>query len=313
MKSSPRAKTRVSRWRLELFAAAYNRLTRHGGDSLAAGLAFGSLLSVAPLLLIVLAVLSLIVGEGPARHEALALVRDALGGRATPLVAEWIDDARAWSATATVLGVVLFVYGGGRLIALVDAAFEVVFEVPHAPPMPLGKALRRYFATQLLTLGVTLVAGLLIMGSVLVRIAVPALLGALEDGPLGEVWWIGRSILSFALLFATLALIYRVLPPRKLDRGDILEGALVSTVALEGAFIVLRLVTRHLDLGAAYGAAGAVVGTLIVLYGGAQLFLFGAELTAELSHRRGVDQIAADAPAEPDADAPAEPDATPND
>jgi membrane protein len=295
------------RWTLELFAAAYHRLSRHGGDSLAAGLAFGSLLSVAPLLLIVLAVLSLIVGEGTAREEALALVHDSLGGRAAPVFAGWIDDARVWSATATVLGVVLFVFGAARLVALVDSAFEVVFEVPHEPPIAFWKAVRRYFATQLLSFGVTLVAGFLITCSLLVRIAVPAVLGSLEDGPLGDVWWVGRSVLSFALLFLSLALVYRVLPPRKLDRGDVLEGALVSTVALHAAFILLRWLTARVDFGAAYGAAGAIVGMLVALYVAAQLFLFGAELTAELAHRRRVGKPSeAGKPFDPNAPTPAE-------
>jgi membrane protein len=278
------------RWTLELFVAAYHRLARHGGDGLAAGLAFGFLLSIAPLLLIVLAGLSLFVGEGAAHEGALALVRDGLGDRAAPLLASWIDEARAWSASATILGVVLFVYGSARLVGLIDAAFDAVFEVPHEPPLSFWSGIRRYVATQLVALGVTLVAGLLIMGSLLVRIAVPSFFGALDAGVVGGLWWSARSALSFGMLFVSLALIYRVLPPRRLERGDVLEGAFVTSVALEIAFAILRFITRHVDLGAAYGAAGTVVGTLIVLYVAAQLFLFGAEVTAELAHRRRVGQ-----------------------
>ena len=66
-------------------------------------------LSIAPLLLVVLAVASLALGDGGARDQLSALVHDSLGDRAVPLVSQLIHDARAWSGGATVIGVVFFV------------------------------------------------------------------------------------------------------------------------------------------------------------------------------------------------------------
>lgn len=270
------------RWTWELVGAAYDRTTRHGGDSLAAGIAFGTLLSLTPLFLIVLAGLSLVVGEGHARGEALALVRDVVGSRGASLVGTWIDEARAWSTTAGALGLGLFVFGSARLVGIVETAFNVIFELPVAPPRSLWISLRAYMTSQLVGLGVTLAAVLMLIASLLIRIVVPLVFTWLHPWVVGVL----SSLASFALLFASLALVFRVLPPRRLLRSEIVEGALISSAVLELAFTLLRLITDHVDFGAAYGAAGALIGTLIVLYFAAQLFVLGAEITAELEQRR---------------------------
>ena len=142
--------------------------------------------------------------------------------------------------------------------------------------------MRAYAVTQLLGLGVTVVAVLLLIASLFIRIVVPLAFPWVNAWLLG----LGSSAASFTLLFTSLALVFRLLPPRRLLLGEIVEGALISSAILEVAFLFLRLLTDQVDFGAAYGAAGALVGTLIVLYFAAQLFVFGAEITAELEQRR---------------------------
>jgi membrane protein len=258
-------------------------MSRHGADGLAAGIAFGSLLSAAPLLLVVLAVAGVVLGDGTAKEGVLDLVREALGSRPTRLVSGWIDEVRAWSATATVVGLGFFIFGSGRLALLVDAALEVIFEVPPAPAKSFFAAVREYFHLHLTSLAVTSAASVLLVVALLIRASAPWVLGELADTPIG---WTVQAALSFGLVFGSVALAYRYLPPLRLTYPEIFEGALVTTIPLALGFMGLRALTRWIDLGAAYGAAGAVIGTLIALYFAAQIFLFGAELTAELSYRR---------------------------
>jgi membrane protein len=165
---------------------------------------------------------------------------------------------------------------------IVETAFKVIFEVPVIPTQSFLRSIRAYAATQLRGLLVTLVAVLLLIVSLLIRIVVPIAFAWANSGLLVVM----SSVLSFSLLFTSLALIFRVLPPRRLLRSEIVEGALISSSILEVSFVLLRVVTLHVDFGAAYGAAGALIGTLIVLYFAAQLFVFGAEITAELEQRR---------------------------
>jgi len=281
--SSESGAPRKRRFSLGALAAAYNRMSRHGADGLAAGIAFGSLLSAAPLLLVVLAVAGQVLGDGTAKDQVLDLVREALGGRPTRLVSGWIDEVQAWSATATVVGLGFFIFGSGRLALLVDAALEVIFEVPPTPARGFLSAVRDYLHLHLTSLAVTSAASVLLVIALLIRASAPWVLGDLADTPIG---WSVQGALSFGLVFGSVALAYRFLPPRRLTYAEIFEGALVTTVPLALGFVGLRALTRWIDLGAAYGAAGAVIGTLIALYFAAQIFLFGAELTAELAYRR---------------------------
>ena len=283
---APAKRLAPRRWSLELLGAAYDRLQTDNGDGLAASLAFGALLSIAPLLLLVLAAASLILGEGSAREQLESLVRDSLGYRAVPVLRDWIDDARTWSGSATFVGFVLFVFGSSRLVGLVDAAFQTVFDVTPPPSQSFLHGLRRYLTVQLRSVIVTLGAGLLMLGSILLRAVGRSIVG--DDGTFAAIWPVLRELVSFGVWMLALAGIYRVLPPIRLDRGDVLEGAAVSAALVSLTLLVLRLGASTFDFGAAYGAAGAIIGTLLSLYVVSQLFLFGAELTAELSARRGM-------------------------
>lgn len=281
-KADPKAAQRFS---ADLFLVAYDRMNRHGADGLAAGLAFGALLSSAPLLLVVLAALGAFLGEGAARREVLHVVSDALGSRPSQLVAGWIDEADAWSATATVFGLVFFFFGAGRLALLVDAAFKVVFEVAEPPKHAgLRGAIRDYLRLHALSLLVTLGASALLLASVLVGVGVLRAFGANDAESTPAL--IGRWVLSSGFLFASVALTYRLLPPVRLERVEVLEGALVTTILLVLGIAILRALGAALEFGAAYGAASAIVGTLLALYWSAQAFLYGAELTGELARRR---------------------------
>jgi uncharacterized BrkB/YihY/UPF0761 family membrane protein len=165
----------------------------------------------------------------------------------------------------------------------------MVFDVEPAPKEPLLQTIRRYFTTQLKSVAVTLGAGLLMVASLVLRALGESIFGGDGSGVLDVLWPIGREVTSFGVWLAALAIVYRVLPPVRLDRGDILLGATVSAALVSLTLLVLRLGASFFDFGAAYGAAGAIVGTLLTLYVVSQLFLFGAELTAELAARRGQD------------------------
>lgn len=270
----------------ELFKVAYDRLTRHAGNSLSGGLAFGALLSIAPLAIVVIAITSAFLGEGAARQETLAVVQGALGEESAPIVAEWIDQARNWSTGATIVGAIMFFLGAARLVGLIDESFEIVFEVPPRNEETALQSIRRWASTQAVQVAVTFVAGLLMAASLFARTLSGAVLHAIDVPAVGVLAWLGQEAVALAVWTAALAVIYRVLPPVRLSKADVVRGAVVSAVLLEAVLLILRALAAQLELGAAYGAAGAIVATLLTLYFAGQTFLFGAEVTAELAERR---------------------------
>lgn len=164
----------------------------------------------------------------------------------------------------------------------------MIFDVPSRAKDSFAQSIRRYFTTQAKSVAVTLGAGLLMVVSLVVRAIGESTLGGDGHGVLAVLWPIGREMISFAFWFAALAAVYRFVPPVRLDRGDVVCGAAVSAAVVSLTLLVLRLGASVFDFGAAYGAAGAIVATLLTLYVVSQLFLFGAELTAELASRRGL-------------------------
>lgn len=277
------------RWSLELFRAAYDRLDHDNGDGLAAGLAFGALLSIAPLLLVVLAISSAVLGHDESRAQLDRLVGESLGPPAVEMIGEWVTQARAWSGTATIVGLLMFVVGSARLVGLVAGAFRMVFDVePRPASTSLLRQVRTYLGTQAKTVAVTLGAGLLMVASLVLRAIGESVFGGIDSVFVEALWIVGRELVSFLVWMGALALVYWALPPVRLRPSDILQGAFVSALLVEATLIVLRLGASFFDFGAAYGTAGAVVGVLVTLFLVGELFLYGAELTAELSSRSGL-------------------------
>jgi membrane protein len=205
------------------------------------------------------------------------------------MIRDWVEQAHAWSGTATMLGLVMFLIGSARLVALVDAAFEMVFDVERreAPTSFVDRA-KAYLGAQARTIAVTMAAGLLMVASLVLRAIGEWVFGGIESAIVEALWIVGREVVSLAMWMAALVLVYWALPPIRLRTADIVQGAFVSAVLVELALIALRIGAGFFDPGAAYGTAGAVVGLLVTLFLVGELFLYGAELTAELSSRGGL-------------------------
>lgn len=272
-------------WIVDLVTQAAKRFSRHRGDTLGAALAFNTLLALAPLLVVAVAVLAHIIGEGLARTETLSAVRQAVGPKGVDIVAGWLDVARETSSIATVLGTLLFLVGAIRFVSALDVALEAVFEEPtlaEPPPLPWRHEILRYVRDRGIHLVVSLGLGLWIAVSLGLRVAI-------------ETWWpkawdatlaVMRFGLSFGSLAMALAVMYRVLPPRRLAWSDVFFGAVVTAgLQTVGAWLLGLWFTRA-QVGAGYGATGTVVAILVFLYSSSQVFVFGAELSAEILRRR---------------------------
>jgi membrane protein len=278
----------------DVLATAYRRMERHGGDGLAAGLAFGALVSAAPLLLVTLAIVARVLDD---HARARAIVDDTvdsmLGSRAVELLSGVLDDVVTWSSTATWVGLVFFLFGATRLAFLIDAAFVAIFEIEgHAPRPTKLSMIPSAIRAHLDAFVVTLVGGLLVSIALLCRAGAPMLASMVRVAPDEIVWLgvaateVGQLAIGFGALFVAVAIGNARLPPVRMHASEVLEGALITTLLLEAGLGLLRWIAGLVDLGAAYGAAGTLIATLLVVQWSAQVFVFGAEVTAERVRRR---------------------------
>lgn len=274
-------------WRgaLALAVDAFEGYARHRSDLVAAGLSFRAILSVAPLLLVAQALLGWWLGGARAREAVLAPVQSALGDRSAAALAGWLDAALRYSATATVVGVALFVIGATRFVIALDDALDVVFELPPRRQLAWQTRVRDWVLTQLKAFGVTLglVVGLgLALGLAAVATSSLHQVGAARWLVEGVQWALGALTLGGAL-----ALVYRTLPGVPMSAHDVVIAAAFGTVLLLGATVLLRFYFAVVDVGAAYGATAAVFVALLWLFYSAEAFVLGAELAASSrAHRR---------------------------
>ena len=269
-------------WRagLEVVVDAGRHFGRHRCESLGAALAFKTLLALAPLLVVAVAVLGFVVGHGEAGVAAADTARQAFGPRAGELVSQWLRSARSFGTAATAIGIVLLLWGSSRLVAQLDFALRIVFDPEDSHPgRPAGRAALRKALSRLASIGWTLLLGAWIAVSILSRKALTYVL------PHHPVLGPARTLLSIASLTIAVAVAYKMLPSRALPWRKALQGAAITASLVTLGFWLLELWFTRVKVGIGYGATGGLVVFLLWVYATSQIFLFGAEVSAAVLRR----------------------------
>jgi membrane protein len=268
----------------EVVVEATRGAARHRIDTLAAALAFNVLLALAPLLIVAVAVLGIVLGHADARGEVIGAVRIGLGSPGAAMMADWLDAAQAASATATAVGLVLFLLGATRLVAQVATGLDVINETPRGPERSIIGDLRHWLLARLRGAGITV--GLVLW--LAVSLAGSQAIAALWPAWAGGILRLARDAIAFTSLAAALTVVYRLAPHQRLAWREVIIGAVISAVLLWFGTWLLSLWFGVVKVGASYGAAGSVVAVLTWLYLSSLVFLYGAELGVAVSRRRWI-------------------------
>ena len=257
-------------------------------QSMGAALAFYTMFSIAPLLLIVLSVAGLVFGQDAARGEVFGQLRELLGDPGALAVQDLLESASqpAESAMATAFGLFFLFIGATSVFAELQDALDRIWRAPHRahPPGPWA-----WVRTRLLSFGMILGIGFLLI----VSLAFSAGLAALSKwwDPMSTGWatLANASELGLGLLLATVvfAMIYKMMPRAQVQWADVWIGAAVtSALFVLGKFLIGNYIGRS-GVSSGFGAAASLVVVLLWVYYSAQIFLFGAEFTWAYSHRFG--------------------------
>jgi len=270
-----------------LKAAAVNWVHDYA-QSMGAALAFYTMFSIAPLLLIVTSIAGLAFGEQAARGEIFNQLQGMLGTPGALAVQGLLESARrpSESVLATILGIVFLFIGATSVFAELQDAFDRIW---RAPARVGSSGLWRMVRVRLLSFGMILGIGFLLMVSLVLSAGVAALSKWWD--PLFHGWeTVAYSIdlaLSFVLSTAVFAMIYKAMPRVRVDWRDVWIGASVtSLLSLAGKFLIGMYIGRT-DISSGFGAAASLVVVLLWVYYSAQVFLFGAEFTWAYSHQFG--------------------------
>jgi membrane protein len=257
-------------------------------QSMGAALAFYTMFSIAPLLLIVISIAGFFFGEDAARGEIFGQLHELLGASGALAVQGLLESAGkpAENVLTAVFGVLFLFVGATSVFAELQDALNRIWKVPAKPR---GSGLWRLVQARLLSFGMILGIGFLLM----VSLTFSAALAALNRwwDPLFAGW--ARVVrvfdLTFSIVLATavFAMLYKVMPRAKVDWKDVWIGATVTSLLfIAGKFLIGAYIGRS-GISTGFGAAASLVVVLLWVYYSAQIFLFGAEFTWAYAHQFG--------------------------
>ncbi len=257
-------------------------------SSMGAAIAYYTLFSLAPLLVIAIAIAGAVFGAEAARGEIMGQLEGLVGADAARAVERLLAGAgdRSTGRVASIVGVVTLLLGASTVFSELQSDLDRIWKVPPAA----HGAVRELLVPRLLSFGMVLGIGFLLMVSLLLSAAVAALGKYWADrigGPT-ELLMHGAdllvSILAMTLLFA---MIYKILPRARIAWSDVWAGAAITSLLFSVGKVLVGLYLGKTGAASGYGAAGAVVLVLLWVYYSAQIFLLGAEFTKVYAHRHG--------------------------
>lgn len=256
--------------------------------SMGAALAYYTMFSIAPLLVIVIAIAGIMFGNDAAQGHVLAELRGIMGEEGALAVEgllKSVSDPEK-SALAAFVGIITLLVGATTVFGELQSALDRIW---RAEATITSEGPWRWLQTRMLSLGMILGIGFLLLVS-LVMSAGLAALGAWW-GPLFGEWAVILQtinfIVSFVMITLLFAMIYKYLPRVSLDWRDVWIGAAVTALLFTIGKVLIGLYLGRTGIASAFGAAGSLVVLLIWVYYSAQIFLLGAEFTWVYTHRHG--------------------------
>lgn len=283
---------RVSLWEKlrdtgELFVKSVSAWVDHSASSLGAALAFYTLFSVAPILIIALAVAGYLFGPHTAERELLAQLRDLTGNAGADVLRSVITSAQFSNkrGLAAIVGVGTLIVGATSVFAELQHSLDVIWGSTRKPNGGWWGVLRR----RLLSFGMVLGVGFLLLVSLIASAVLSAFGGWLEARwpGLSVVLPILDVILSFGMAVLLFAMIYKYMPRETITWRDVWVGAAVTAFLFAVGKSLIGLYLGRSSFSGAYGAAGSLVVLLMWVYYSAQIFLLGAEFTRAFAYSRG--------------------------
>ena len=256
--------------------------------SMGGAIAYYTMFSIAPLLLIAIAVAGLAFGQEAANGEVMAQLGGMMGQDGAKAVESMIRAANepGKGTLATLVGVVLLVVGATTVFAELQDALDRIW---RAPARPGGSGIWGLLRARLLSFGMILGIGFLLIVSLLMSAALSAF-GAWM-GPIFGGWealaQAANLVISFAMVSVLFAMIYKIMPRVKIAWRDVWTGAIVTALLFTIGKFAIGLYIGKSGVVSAFGAAGSLAVLLIWVYYSAQIFLLGAEFTWVYAHRFG--------------------------
>ena len=254
---------------------------------LAAALSYYTLLSIAPLLLVIIGAAGVLLGEEQVREALVAQVRDLVGEEGASLLQTVLQNVgtRRSNVVSMIVGFALMILGATTVFAQLQTALNRIWGVKAAP----SNAVLGFIRSRLVSLTVVLGLAFMLLVSLLFTAAISgmqAYLGSFLPGA-AIVWTFVNHTVSLVLVAMLLAMLFRYVPDVEISWRDTIAGALVTAVLLTLGKHAIGIYLGRAGVGSAYGAAGSAVVFMVWVYYVSVILFFGAEITKVIARRRG--------------------------
>lgn len=254
---------------------------------LAAALSYYTILSIAPLLLVVTGVSGFLLGEEQVREALVTQVRDLVGEEGASLLKTVSQNAGTDSRNyiSMIVGFVLMILGATTVFAQLQAALNRVWGVKAEP----ANAILGFLRSRLLSLTVVLGLAFLLLVSLIFSAAISASQTYLEGFLPGAdiLWAIANHAISLLLVALLLAMLFRYVPDVEISWRDTVIGALVTGTLLTLGKYAIGVYLGRAGVGSPYGAAGSAVVFMVWVYYVSLILFLGAEITKTIARHRG--------------------------
>jgi len=244
-----------------------------------AAIAFYTVTSLAPVLLIVVAIAGLAFGQGAAQDAIIGQIGDLMGPQTAQVLQSVLASASGKSSgiIATMVGLMTLMITASGVFGELQSTLNAIW---RAEPTGLT-TVSRLIRARAVSLGLVTALGFLLMVSLVVSAALTALGNHLNSTlPLGKLLLPAlHFVVSLLLISVLFAAIYKVLPDRHLEWRDVVVGGVVTAILFNVGKSLIGWYIGSSAIASSYGAAGALIVVLLWVYYSIQIFLLGAEFT----------------------------------
>ncbi|ARP62904.1 YihY/virulence factor BrkB family protein [Mesorhizobium sp. M7A.F.Ca.US.001.01.1.1] len=251
-----------------------------------AAMAFYAATSLAPILLIVVAIAGLVFGHDAAQLALSAQISGLMGPESADLLKTALESAsgRLYGTWAAIIGLVTLLVAASGVFGEMQQSLNTIWKIE-----PQGNSLSRLVRARAASLGLVAALGFLLLVSLIASAAISAL-GAFINAhlPFGTIILSGiNGVVSFVLIAVMFAAIYKVLPDRTLEWRDVAIGAVGTAALFTLGKSLIGWYIGTSAIASSYGAAGGLLVILLWVYYSSEIFLLGAEFTRAYSVRHG--------------------------
>lgn len=279
---------------VELLKETFNEWNEDKASRLAADLAYHTIFSLAPLLIVAIAIAGAVFGEEAAKGEIVGQIQGLVGEAAAEAIQTMIINTdRAGTGTfATIAGIATLLLGATGIFGELQDALNTIWEVAPKP----GLGVMNFIRSRVLAFVMVLCIGLLLLLSLVLSTALAAFSTWFNDllPGLGTILGVLNFAISFGLVTLLFAAIYDILPDVKIAWKDVWIGAAATALLFTIGRTLLGIYLGSAAVGSTFGAAGSLVVIVVWIFYSAQILLFGAEFTKVYARKRGARIIPAD-------------------